>query len=669
MKLSKRVISAVLKLQDESFSSGLRKANKEAGDFGRYINVVQNKVEGFKKSAVDAFKTVGKAATTIGVGAAVTAIGATIAGATKTAFEMNDAFNMLENQTGATAAQMKEYESAAKSVFGKGYGESINEVTNALARVKQNMHNIDNGEISKVTSNSLLLAKTFDSDVNEVTRGANNMMEAFGITADKAFDLFTAGGQRGLNFSNEMFDNVAEYSSLFGAMGYSAEEYFGIMERGAKAGVYNLDYVNDVMKEFQIRAKDGSKATSAAMGALSKNTQNVWKDFSKGKGTVSDVASAVVGELKGMDDQIAANQIAVSLFGTKWEDLEADAMYAMLGTQDAMKDFEGTMESASAKTENNIKNRLVGAWRNLQVGIADTANGSGAQEFLGAVATKAEELVPKIIGVVESAIDLGNTIKEHWPQIRETIIGITIALATFKAGMTAMTIVKTITGFIKSYRTAVAAGTAAQWAMNTALAANPVGIVIAAVAGLTAGIVLLYRNSEKFRGAWDSAWSAIKSAAETGVNSIIGALNKMIELINRIPGVNIPIIPKVDWSHIGTMPTQDNRVANGSTSEFRMMSSYDVGSNRISHDQVAQIHKDEMILPARQAQRVRASGGNIDNIDQLVRQQPQTVTVTSGQNNESGITVIIENITAAGVTVAELANELVTELKLQLSNI
>lgn len=666
--MSRRVISAVLTLQDESFSSGLRRANREAGDFGRYMNVVQNKVEGFKRSATDAFKTVGKAAVAIGAGTAITAVGATIAGATKTIFEMNDAFSLLQAQTGATSEQMKVYEGAAKEVFGKGYGESIDEVTNALARVKQNMHNIDDGEISKVTSNSMMLAKTFDADVNEVTRGANNMMQAFGITSDKAFDLFTAGGQRGLNFSDEMFDNVAEYAPLFGKMGYSAEEYFGILERGAQNGVYNLDYVNDVMKEFQIRSKDGSKGTSDAMGELSASTQKVWKDYLKGKGTVADVASTVVGELQSMDDQVMANQIGVGLFGTKWEDLEADAMYAMLGTKDAMKDFEGSTDAASAKLEGSFKNRLVGAWRQLQTGIADTVNGSGAQEFLGTVATKAEELVPKIIGIVESAFELGNTIKTHWTPIRETVIGITIAVGAFKAGMVAMSIVKTITGFMRAYRTAVATGTAAQWALNIALSANPIGIVIGAIAGLVAAGVLLYRNSDKVRQGWETAWNGIKKGTATGVNFVISKINDLIGLLNKIPGVNIPIVPKVQWGNVKTGLDQINKVSAGGRAP-----EYAVGSDRITHDQIAKIHKDEMIIPARQAQRVRAAGGNIDNIDQLVAQQKQVVTVSSGKatttNNGNGITVIIENITAAGVTVAELATELVTELKLKLANI
>ncbi|WP_113629843.1 hypothetical protein [Bacillus amyloliquefaciens] len=67
------------------------------------------------------------------------------------------------------------------------------------------------------------------------------------------------------------------------------------------------------------------------MGQLSGKTQKVWKDFLSGKGTVKDVSNAVLGELKGMDDQVEANNIGVALFGTKWEDLESDAMYALGG--------------------------------------------------------------------------------------------------------------------------------------------------------------------------------------------------------------------------------------------------------------------------------------------------------------------------------------------------
>ncbi|WP_217489100.1 hypothetical protein, partial [Bacillus amyloliquefaciens] len=67
--------------------------------------------------------------------------------------------------------------------------------------------------------------------------------------------------------------------------------YFQLLKKGTDSGVYNLDYINDVMKEFQIRVKDGSDSTSGAMGQLSGSTQKVWKSFLKGKSTVKDVSN------------------------------------------------------------------------------------------------------------------------------------------------------------------------------------------------------------------------------------------------------------------------------------------------------------------------------------------------------------------------------------------
>lgn len=707
--MGRRVISAILSLQDRDFSSNLRRASERADDFGRGVTRVGNQIQRFGQGATRVFKGVAMGAGAIGA----TGVAALGAGIGKSILDMNSSLNTLQAQTGATASEMEQYGSAAKEVFSKGYGENIDEVTGALARVKQNMKNIDNGELSKVTSNAMFLAKTFDGDVNEVTRGTNNMMEAFGISADKAFDLFTAGGQRGLNFSNEMFDNVAEYSSLFGTMGYSAEEYFGILERGAKAGVYNLDYVNDVMKEFQIRVKDGSKGTSDAMGDLSQGTQKVWKDFLDGKGTVSDVASKVVGELKGMDDQVAANQIGVGLFGTKWEDLEAGAMYAMLGSKEAMKDFEGATDSASAKVEGSLKNRLISSWRELQVGIADVVNGAGAQEFLQGVAQKADELVPKIQGIVEKAFEFGNTVRENWGPIKETLIGVSTAAGVLAVGMGTLKVITTVTTMVQGFKTAIGLATAGQWAMNTAMLASPLTWVVIGIAAVIAAGVLLYRNWDvvkqkaselwqrlldnpmlalvagpigaliaagitlyqnwdKVRAGWDTTWNTIKSAAGSGVNFVIDKLNGLIKVINNIPGVNIPIVPKVSWGDVKTGVDSINKASAGGK-----VPQYDVGSNRIEEDHLAQIHKGEMIIPARQAERVRAAGGNIDNIDKMVQPSPVAVATptTTGSTpqpataNNSNVQVIIQNLNAKGVTPMEVANELVPLLKLRLANL
>ncbi len=674
--MGNRVISAVLTLQDRDFSSNLRRASDRADDFGRGITRVGNSIQRFGQGATRIFKTVGAGAAALGA-AGVAAFGASVG---KTVLDMGSSLDMLQAQTGATAEQMGVYGNAAKEVFSKGYGENIDEVTNSLARVRQNMKNIDNGELGKVTSNAMLLAKTFDGDVNEVTRGTNNMMEAFGISADKAFDLFTAGGQRGLNFSNEMFDNVAEYSSLFGTMGYSAEEYFGIMERGAKAGVYNLDYVNDVMKEFQIRVKDGSKSTDETFSAMSKSTFDLWESFNRGEATVAEVASAVTAELKGMDDQVTANQLAVSLFGTKWEDLEAGAMYAMLGSKDAMKDFEGATDSAAAKVEGSLKNRLISSWRELQVGIADVVNGAGAQEFLQGVAQKADELVPKIQGIVQKAFEFGNTVRENWGPIKETLIGVGTAAGIVAAGMGTLKVISTVTTMVQGFKTAMGLATAGQWAMNSAMLASPLTWVVIGIAAVVAAGVLLYRNwdtvkvkagelwattKEVFGGIYD--WAAQKIQPVTGVFK--GLYDKFVSFKNAILSFQPP-----EWvSKIGGAIGK----AAGSVGKF-ISGSHASGLDRVPYDgYIAELHKDEMVIPARQSERIRAAGGSIDNVDQMVQPSPVAVasptpggsTSQATPANSDGVTIIIQNLNAKGITAMEVVNEVVPMLKLRMANL
>ena len=221
----------------------------------------------------------------------------------------------IQNSLAVTAQEAEELTKIASNIYKEGYGESFPDIQRALIQTRQNMQGLEGEELQKATKHAQLLAQTFDADVNEVTRAGGNIMKSFGIEADEAFDLMSWGAKNGMNFSNEMFDNLAEYAPLFGEMGISAEEYISTLQKATSAGVYNLDFVNDFFKEFQIKIKDGSKGVSDAMDLLSKDTQNVWKNFNQGKGTVKDVHNAVIKELKGMDNQILANEIGVGLYG------------------------------------------------------------------------------------------------------------------------------------------------------------------------------------------------------------------------------------------------------------------------------------------------------------------------------------------------------------------
>ncbi|APC48298.1 hypothetical protein BME96_09015 [Virgibacillus halodenitrificans] len=338
-----------------------RIANSNWTKFGNKLDETGSKMKTFGDNAkgVGSIMSTGVTAPILGFGTAIGIV----------ASNVESSSVRMQNSLGLTSKEAKELTRISRNIYKKGFGESTEEIENALIQTRQNIKDLNNEDLERITQKAFTLADTFETDVNEVTRAGNNLMKGFGIEADQAFDLMAHGAQNGLNFSNEMFDNLSEYSTLFASMGYSAEEYFQLLQKGTEAGVYNLDYINDVMKEFQIRVKDGSDATSDAMSLLSKDTQKVWKEFLKGDKTVKDVSNTVLSELEGMDDQVKANEVGVQLYGTKWEDLETEAMYALGGIDGELKNVDGTMDDMTKNAEKSISQQWKSTWREAKEAV------------------------------------------------------------------------------------------------------------------------------------------------------------------------------------------------------------------------------------------------------------------------------------------------------------
>ncbi|MEC1663355.1 phage tail tape measure protein [Bacillus halotolerans] len=352
----RRTETAILRLEqaENSASDSTEQLSNRLRGTGDATEEAHDKTSNFssfiKKGMVGAL-----AAGVAGVGALTAALGGMGA---KMALDTQKTQGEFRAQLGLTKVEAQNLTKAATSVWRDGFGENMDSVKESITQVRQNIKGLSDDELKQVTKDSLVLADIFDADVNEVTRAGNNIMKGFGVSTKKAFDLMTYGAQNGLNFSNEMFDNLSEYAPLFGKMGFSAQEYFQLLKKGTDSGVYNLDYINDVMKEFQIRVKDGSDSTSGAMSQLSGKTQKVWQSFLKGKGTVKDVSNAVLGELKGMKNQVDANNIGVALYGTKWEDLESDAMYSLGGINGKIGEIDGKTKTAGQALQDNFGARL-----------------------------------------------------------------------------------------------------------------------------------------------------------------------------------------------------------------------------------------------------------------------------------------------------------------------
>ncbi|HDR7324526.1 TPA: phage tail tape measure protein [Bacillus toyonensis] len=384
-----------------------------------------------------------------GFGAAAVGVAAGIGALVVNAGQFEEANKKVQAGLGLTREESLKVSAVAKEVWREGYGEDLASVGDSLVKVKRNIKDINDDEtLKQVTRDSEILAETMESDVNEVTRGAAQLMGRFGLSGQQAFDLLAQGSAKGLNYSNELFDNLSEYGPLFHEMGFSADEMFTILINGSKNGAYNLDYVNDVMKEFGIRVKDGSKSTTEAMGQMSKETQKVWQAMLEGKATSKDVFNAVLNELRTTDDQIKVNQLGVALFGVKWEDLEATTMLSLNNMETGLGNYSGAMNKMVDGYDTSAK-QWKSVTRELQIAL----------EPLGKVILDiAKQAIPELKESIKGVADWFNGLDDSTKKVYGTslllapaVLGVVSALGmlSFAVGaIIANPIVATIGGVV-----------------------------------------------------------------------------------------------------------------------------------------------------------------------------------------------------------------------------
>lgn len=277
------------------------------------------------------------------------------------ATELDDAMAKFQAQTGASSNEMSKFKNIARDVWSNNFGEDVSDVADVMGRVKQQMQGISDVDLKNVTEDLLTLRDTFDMDENETLRGAQQLMKQFGITSQEAFDLMATGAQNGLNKSDELGDNISEYSGKFAQAGYSADEYFQLMQNGLDGGAYNLDKVNDAINEVTTRLVDGT--IEGALDSFDAKTQDVFKAWQEGRATQKDVVNAIVEDIsKTTNEQEKLNKSATA-FGTMGEDFNAGFIQSLTTVGNKYKDVEGAMDKVKDIANGGLKNALSGLGR------------------------------------------------------------------------------------------------------------------------------------------------------------------------------------------------------------------------------------------------------------------------------------------------------------------
>lgn len=135
-----------------------------------------------------------------------------------------------------------------------------------------------------------------------------------------------------------------------------------------------------------------------------------------------------------------------------------------------------------------------------------------ASGISGAFSWFIDTAVPAIISGV-------TWIKDNIPTIATVLAGVTAAMVAFKVAALAATAAQ------QGMTIAQYAGAAAQTLLNTAMNANPIGLIILAITALVAAFVYLWNNCDAFREFWINLWEGIKSAAGAVMDWLKGAFS------------------------------------------------------------------------------------------------------------------------------------------------
>ena len=289
--------------------------------------------------------------------------------AIKFSSDSQDAFQQFAASTGTASNEMGKYKDMINDIYKNNFGESINDVAEAMATVNQNMSYLDDSALQRCTEYAYTLSDTFGVDVAESTRAADSLIKNYGVSAREAFNLMTQGMQSGLNFSDELFDNIDEYSVQFKKLGLDAEDMFSVFANGAQNGAFNLDKIGDAVKEFSIRAIDGSDTTKQGFEALGMNADEMAQKFGAGGKTAKEAFNEVIEGLASMDDPVAQSAAGVNLFGTMWEDLGPQVITSMSTASDAIDKSRESVEGLVNVKYDTLSGALGGLWRTIQVDV------------------------------------------------------------------------------------------------------------------------------------------------------------------------------------------------------------------------------------------------------------------------------------------------------------
>lgn len=489
-KLYKRLLES--QTGENKLKDALTETNKALKEQGNISIDTAKKIQKIEEAG-ESVKNVGEKMS-VGITAPLAGIG--VAGF-KTANDLSTAQTQMRAAFGLTKSEAENLNTAMENVFAGGMVESIDEAKEAVTNIVNQFPELKNQSaeaIQSMTEKAITLEKLFDSDMDETMRGANSLMTSYGLDGEKALDLITVATQNGLDKTHELGDNLAEYTTQFEQSGYSAQEMFAILQAGLDGGAYNLDKVNDLVKEFGIRMSDGT--IGSAVEDLGGNFQSLYSKIKDGNLSNKDAFQMLGQEVTKLGTEQEKAAALSAIFGSQGEDSGLQVLNAMTKANGAIKENQKAYEDVAGASA-NLKNEMK----------ESVTYQSAMNELMLAGADIGEVFAPYI----QMAADAVKSFAQWFQSLDTDSKNIIITIGLVAAAIGPFLIVL---GSLMGSVTKIAGGIETfsnVWGkLSLLLAENPFVLVIAGIALLIAGLVLAYNKVEWFRNGVNAFFGGVR---------------------------------------------------------------------------------------------------------------------------------------------------------------
>ena len=501
----------------------------------------------------------------------------------------------IADQEEAVAALKKEYANAViqygeNSDQAKELAGQISSLSGELADNKQQLSNAQKAADDLDQS----LEDTGKSADEAASGGLSAMQVALGNLVAEGISKAVAGlkqlGEKIIEVGKQSIGNYAQYEQLVGGVETLFKESAGIVEGYANnayqtAGMSANEYMETVtsFSASLLQGLNGDTAAAAKiadmaitdmsdnankMGTDIGSLQNAYQGFAKGNFTMLDNLKLGYGGTKEEMLRLVKDAGLVNDSVESIDDVSFDTIIKAIHIIQDEMGVTGTTASEAADTIEGSKNSMVASWSNLLTEIAkDDGDIEGAfDKFADSMITYGKNLLPRIKTLVDNVVSFAaKELRQKYPELMKTvdsianvlkgvfeaiktvftwianngntviavITGLATAMAVYTAYTTALKVMKNGWMALEIVQKAVAAG---QAILNAVMAANPIGLVVAAVAALVAAFVVLWNKSEGFREFWIGLWEKIVEVAGSVWEAISGFFSAAWDKVQEIWG-------------------------------------------------------------------------------------------------------------------------------------